>query len=215
MDNEEFLRRLSEVSEWHRPMLGPNGCYSVNKNAAKRLPPPQITEQELNEMSDEEVEQYYNELIKWRESQPNDSIQPEILKVKCQPMDCPDCGKLCEHGRRVERKLHESGARHWRTKCQECGFYKDPMTGKFTVHHHQAHSYLTQIAKPKQGKYKSKYQRPREHLLEKIREQPKPEPEPEPVVVKKTYWLIREHGDSIIREMRHTEIIEMRKPKHK
>ena len=213
MDNEEFLRRLSEVSEWYRPRLGPNGCYSVSPKNIKLVEHPgEITEQELMDMSEQEAQAYYEQLVAWREQQPNESIQPEILRVKCQPVDCADCGKHCENGRRVERKLHESGGKHWRTKCVTCGLYRDPMTGKFTVTPAQAHTYLTQIAKPKLGKYRSKYQ-PVKEKIAKIAKIKPPEPEPVPVSVKKTYWLIREHGDSVIREMRHTEIIEMRKPK--
>jgi hypothetical protein len=210
MDNDEFLKRLSEVSEWHRPMLGPNGCYSVNKNAKQREleKPREITEQELDEMTDSEAQAYYDALVAWRETQPNDSLQPEILKVKVQAIDCPDCGRHCPQGRRTERKLHLSGSKHWREKCCECKNYRDPMSGEFTVSCYVAHQYLTQVFKPKMGKNNSKYQKVNK---EEKQEKPKPpEPEYENVSVKKEYWLIKEHGDGVIRELRSIEKIEQR-----
>jgi hypothetical protein len=160
MNEKEFLKRLSEVSEWHRPQTGPNGCYSVVKGAkAKSIEHPGvITEQELEEMTDSEVKRYYDRLMAWREAQPNESVPPEILKVKVQARDCDDCGRHCPQGRRTQRKLHESGGRHWREYCEVCEHFKDPLTGLFTVNKEVSHQYFTQFYKPKLGKYKSKYQ---------------------------------------------------------
>jgi hypothetical protein len=213
MDNEEFLRKLTEVSDWHRPMLGPNGCYSVNKNAKARIPPPQITEEELNDMTDEEVQDYYDELVAWRETQPNDSVQPVIKQVKNQPVDCEDCGVHCPNGRHTEHKQCITGKKHWRHKCVTCGLYKNPMSGKFDVTPQQSHGFFASYYREKKGVYASKFQTPREIIKQKIAKQPKPpkpEPEYEDVSVKVNYWLIRESGESVIRELKSTEKIERR-----
>jgi hypothetical protein len=160
MNNEEFLKRLSEVTEWHRPHLGPNGCYSVAKGKETKLieHPGAVTEQELEEMTEHEVKVYYDKLLAWREAQPNDSVPLEITKVKIQPVDCPDCGQHCATGRRLEVKQYESGAKHWRKFCRECEMFKNPIDGEFNITKHQAHQFFIQFYKPKQGKYKSKYQ---------------------------------------------------------
>jgi len=160
MNKKEFLQRLSEVSEWHRPHLGPNGCYSVAKGKTIKLPehPGTVTEQELEEMSEHEVKCYYDRLLAWREAQPNESVPPEITQVKVQAVDCEDCGRYCEYGRRTQRKLHDSGSRHWREFCVECEQFKDPATGKFTVPKLGSHQYFNDYYKPKLGLYRSKYQ---------------------------------------------------------
>ncbi len=63
MNNDEFLKRLSEVSEWYRPQTGPMGQPSVSKGRAKPIPlhPGPITEEELDEMSEEAVTEYYEQ----------------------------------------------------------------------------------------------------------------------------------------------------------
>jgi hypothetical protein len=155
MDEKLFLQKLSEVAEWHRPQTGPNGAASVNKRA--RHPGP-ITQAELDEMTDQEAQDYYDQLMAYKESQPNDNIAPEITRVKIQAIDCEDCGKHCENGRQVQRKLCVSGQLHWRTSCQTCGLYRDPATGKFTLTSKEVHNYLNCYYRPKLGVYKSKYQ---------------------------------------------------------
>jgi hypothetical protein len=159
MNNELFLKRLSEVAEWTRPQTGPSGAKSINKRA-KEAPehPGPISELELAEMTDTEAEQYYERLMAWRESQPNNSVPPEITQLKIQPVDCEDCGQHCENGRRVETRLCSTGRPHWRTRCQVCDRYKDPATGKFTLTPKETHNYLLCYYRPKLGVYKSKYQ---------------------------------------------------------
>ena len=160
MNEEEFLTRVAEVSEWHRPQTRPNGCDSVSKGKNKPMPehPGPITELELEEMSEHEVKVYYDKLLAWREAQPNNSVPPEIIRVKTQPVDCPDCGLHCPLGRRTEKKLHESGSKHWRERCVNCDTFRDPLTGQFTLSKQASHQYFIQFYKPKLGKYKSKYQ---------------------------------------------------------
>lgn len=160
MDDKEFLKRLSEVSEWHRPQISMGGIQAPSKIKPEKVVahPGPITEEELEEMSDLEVKQYYKQLMAWQDQQPNMGIAPEIKTVKIQPVDCEDCGRHCPEGRRVERKLHETGQRHWRYRCRECGLYRDPMTGQYTLTPQVAHQYLGQYYRPKLGLYKSKYQ---------------------------------------------------------
>ena len=201
MNKDEFLKRLSEVSEWHIPMLGPNGCYSVAKGREKRIEHPgMVTEEELEAMSEHEVKQYYDKLMAWRESQPNPSVQPEILAVKIQAKDCEDCGQHCPNGRKTQKKLHDSGSKHWREWCLECQRYRDPLTGEFTVRKEVAHQYLTQFYKPKLGKYKSKYQPKLEPTVKAERPNRKLT---KSQIIEKMYaegsWETRETEDSITR----------------
>ena len=81
MDEKLFLQKLSEVAEWHRPQTGPNGACSVNKRAksAPQHPGP-ITQAELDEMSDEDAQLYYDQLMAYKASLPNDSVPAEIIK---------------------------------------------------------------------------------------------------------------------------------------
>jgi hypothetical protein len=159
MDEKLFLQRLSEVSEWVRPQTGPNGAKSVNKRAkAPPEHPGPITEAELAEMTDTEAEQYYERLMAWRESQPNNSVPPEIKELKIQSTACEDCGEYCANGRRVESRLCVTGERHWRTRCQVCERYRDPATGLFTVTSQEVHRYFASYYRPKLGVYNSKHQ---------------------------------------------------------
>lgn len=158
MDNEEFLKRLSEVSEWSRPQVGPTGCASVRKGHPEPEHPGAITEAELEEMTDEEVELYYAQLIAWREAQPNETLRPVIQRVKVQAKNCEDCDRHCPEGRRTQRKLHYTGSRHWREWCQTCELFRDPATGKFTLPKLGSHQYFGSYYRPKLGVYDSKYQ---------------------------------------------------------
>ncbi len=176
MNNDKFLKRLSEVAEWHRPHLGPNGCYSVAKGKTVKTVehPGAITELELEAMTDWEVQQYYDQLMAWQESQPNESVPPEIVKVKVQAVDCEDCGRYCEHGRRTQRKLHENIQRHWREFCTECEQFKNPETGRFDIPKLGSHQFFRNYLKPKLGRWPN--QSPdlpkisRQQLIRKIEE---------------------------------------------
>ena len=203
MNKDEFLKRLSEVAEWHIPMLGPNGCYSVAKGRTKVIEHPgEVTAEELEEMSDWEVKRYYDKLMAWRESQPNPSVHPEILKVKIQPTDCEDCGRHCPLGRRTEKKLHESGAKHWRERCVECDTFKDPLTGQFTLSKQASHQYFIQFYKPKLGKYRSKYQpklEPKEKATRPNRAPKLTKSQIMEKIISEGHWETRETEDSITR----------------
>lgn len=160
MDNELFLKKLSEVAEWHRPQTGPQGFPSVKRGTEKtNVPKPEpVTEAELDAMSDAEVEAYYDQLIKWRESQPNDSVPPEIVKLKAPNKPCEDCGKELTEHRRVECKRYDSSGGHWRTRCVNCTNYQNPLTKEFNISQGASHQFFIDFYRPKQGKYNSKYQ---------------------------------------------------------
>lgn len=175
MDEKLFLQKLSEVAEWHRPQTGPNGACSINKRA-KSAPehPGPITQEELDEMSDAEAQDYYDRLMAYKASLPNDSVGPEIKRLKIQPVNCEDCGNTCANGRKLESKLHQTGKPHWRTRCVECNLYKDPVTGKFTINPQSVHSYMGSYYRPKLGIYKSKFQseikKPEPQIKERLKE---------------------------------------------
>lgn len=217
MDNEDFLRRLSEVSEWHRPQVGQNGFPNFNKGRRpKNTPAPrQITEQELDAMTEEELEQYHNELMAWREAQPNDSIAPEIKAIKPQPTQCDDCGQMLDCQRRVEKKLHITGQRHWRVKCVNCQCYQHPGTGKFTVKYQQSHQFFCDYYRLKKGLYRSKYQ-PDVRPESKTQTDHTPQdPESEPVSYEKYiyYVLVSGCGDNVIKHRREILLPEIKKDK--
>jgi hypothetical protein len=162
MNNELYLKRLSEVSEWHRPSVGPNGALSVNKRAKSApLHPGPITEQELNDMSEEELEEYREKLEAWQESQPNPSLAPKIIKIKAQCQPCDDCGRQLNEAHKVEHRCYDSGITHWRSRCTNCGLFRHPQTGQYTITQAQAHQFFNSYYRSNLGKYMSKYQRMR------------------------------------------------------
>jgi hypothetical protein len=142
MNNDEFLKRLDEVSEWHRPQCGPTGGPK-HKNKDKLVEHPgELTEEELSEMSDTEVNKYHSKLMAWLEQQPNYSTGPEITKLKYEPRSCEDCSRQCKKPRVVESKLVQQPVQYWRTRCNICCLYKDPATGKFSLNSVGVHNYL-------------------------------------------------------------------------
>lgn len=160
MDNELFLKKLSELTEWHRPQTGPNGHPSVSKGRERKQveKPEPVTEAELDAMTDTEVQEYYDRLVAWRESLPNDSVPPEIIRLKCNPHDCEDCGQTLNEHRKIECKKYDSAGGHWRTRCANCGNYQHPHTKEFSVSQGASHQFFLNFYRPKLGKYKSKYQ---------------------------------------------------------
>lgn len=177
MDPKLFLKRLSEVSEWHRPRLGPNGAPVIGQRlAAYDIPHPGVkTEEELDEMSDQEIKEYYEQLMAWREAQPNESVPPEVLKVRPQPKNCEDCGRHCPEGRRTEKKLHFTGRPHWREYCKECEQFRDPRTREFTLPKLGSHQYFNDCYRvykaDKRGPYKKTLERQKEYDVTETREQ--------------------------------------------
>lgn len=111
MKKELFEQKLSEVCEWQlEPVVTPY------KNAKYR---------------DEEEEDF----LLNRETTPL-----QITKLKCLDEVCVDCGKLCEGGRKMEKKMYswnKPSKRHWRRKCVTCGTFENPQ-GEFGFNGYEA-----------------------------------------------------------------------------
>ena len=201
MNNDEFLKRLSEVSDWYRPQTGPMGQPSVSKGRARPLPehPGAVTEAELMEMSEEEITEYYDQLLAWREAQPNASVPPEILRLKTYARQCEDCRQACDSTRRVECKQYMTGRAHWREYCNYCESFKDPRTGEFNVKREASAQFfanmyrrdkpLPRVKVPKEPKVKKPLGRPRKLTKSQLVEQ----------IIAEGTWITQETEDSVIR----------------
>jgi hypothetical protein len=202
MNNDEFLKRLSEVSEWYRPQTGPQGQPSVSKGRAKPIPlhPGAITAEELDEMSEEAVTEYYDQLIAWREAQPNASVPPEILRLKPYARTCEDCNKSCDSTRRVECKQYITGKEHWREYCNYCELFKDPRTNKFSVSRQGSAQFfgnlyrkdkpMPKIKVAKEPKIKKPLGRPKKLTKSQLVEQ----------IIAQGTWVTHETETSVIRQ---------------
>lgn len=142
MEDQEFIAKLSQLAEWHRPQIGPNGQPSQSKRIKFLEKIYQEQEAEEDEDSDLDPEEELAEdpedpedqkpKRKYQPPKFNPNIPPEIKTVKHTPLPCEDCGRICE-GRRVEHRLLISPERHWRSRCDACGLTKDPNTGKYDL----------------------------------------------------------------------------------
>lgn len=124
MDNEQFLKKLTEVAEWeipdsikgtlHQPKHRANYEYLEQDDADVELQDPDLlTEEEINRI--------------------NLSFPPRLLKVKVQPVWCTYCGRFCEKGLEQEVRLHRLPRNHWRRRCITCGKYQDPYTKEINL----------------------------------------------------------------------------------
>jgi hypothetical protein len=201
MNNDEFLKRLSEVAEWYRPQTGPQGQPSVSKGRAKPIPehPGPITEAELDEMTEEAVTEYYDQLIAWREAQPNQSVPPEILRLKPYARTCEDCRQSCDSTRCVERKLYVTGVKHWREYCNYCERFRDPRTGEFSVKREASAQFfgnmfrrdkpMPKVKVPKEPKIKKPLGRPKKLTKSQLVEQ----------IISEGTWIVQETDTALIR----------------
>jgi hypothetical protein len=202
MNNDEFLKRLSEVAEWYRPQTGPQGQPSVSKGRAKPIPehPGAITEAELDEMTEEAVTEYYEQLIAWREAQPNASVPPEILRLRPYARKCEDCNKACDSTRRVECKQYVTVVRHWREYCNYCERFRDPRTGEFSVKREASAQFFGNLYRrdkpmpkakvPKEPKEKRPLGRPKKLTRSQIVEQ----------IIAQGTWVTHETETAVIRQ---------------
>jgi len=124
MKREEFLRKLSEVADWHIPKLEmPARDWAYMKNKA-------CTENNEDDDNDQEQDTTTMALATGR----NPTAAPELLGLKNQSRACEDCGTTCTKGRVTEKIRYEyQGQAIWRERCRNCGMSKDPFTGKFDV----------------------------------------------------------------------------------
>lgn len=124
MDKELFKQKLSQVAEWQIPKLTDTDIREARKRATGRGRP---TNEALYEQ--QHLEQFLEQY-----GGVNPTAPAELVKVKCQPVDCEHCGKFCENGRQTEIKQYESNKkRHWREKCVTCNQFKNPWTGAFDL----------------------------------------------------------------------------------
>lgn len=66
----------------------------------------------------------------------NKNDAPGMLRVdSILPDDpiCRDCGKLCETQRIIYHVKIHYPAEHWRSQCQNCNCYYNPITKKFDL----------------------------------------------------------------------------------
>ena len=200
MNNEEFLKRLSEVSEWHRPQTGPGGAASINKRARSTPEHPgPVTQTQLAEMTDDEAQDYYDRLMAWREAQPNQSMPPEILRLKTYARTCEDCEQTCDSTRRVECRQYMTGRAHWREYCNYCESFKDPRTGEFSVKRvisaqffanlYRRDRPLPRVKVAKEPRVRGPRGRPRKLTKTQLVEQ----------IIADGHWVTHETEDSVIR----------------
>ena len=123
MEDKKFIEILEELAETHRPMVGPNGAPSQLKRHVEKY------QDELEE-AEEECFDRDGKIINLVR---NDTIPLEIKKLKPREHICDDCGRVCTNIRVVEHRKNDIIHPHWRSKCRECGCFKDPFTGRFDL----------------------------------------------------------------------------------
>lgn len=125
MDQEEYLKKLSEVSKWRPATLVTAGPGRPSDRRYKKTK--QHTLDSIEE-DEEEIEEDINE------DAPLADLGPEIVELKCQAQICEDCGIVCPNGRKKELKLYTVNKRpHWRHGCVTCDRAYNPYTGKYDI----------------------------------------------------------------------------------
>lgn len=145
MDDKEFRRRLSEVADWRIPETQQETSNNAKKKRGRK--------------SNDEIYMELREQIFHEEFDGiNNTIPPMLVRVKCQPTTCEDCGEHCPNGRKKETKLYETGSkkvRNWRERCLTCDKSKNPFTGKFDLTTQQASHIWTNYLRETKGLYKT------------------------------------------------------------
>jgi hypothetical protein len=120
MDKQIYELKLAEVAEMKIPKI------AVNKSKTRGRGRPTKEEQ-----YQEEHEQVFLDMF----NEVNPTMIKELVKIKKQAVDCPDCGQHCPEGRRQEIKFYNLPlhAPHRRPRCLECNLYRDPTTGKYDL----------------------------------------------------------------------------------
>ena len=118
MKDELFKQKLSEVAEWHIPKV------ELGSNERRKL---KGKDEQFYQRHQEEFLKIVNGVVP--------GTQPVVTKLKLHNTDCEDCGKCCPNGRSVLHKISVGAGlpRHMRNKCESCGLWQDPRTGKYTV----------------------------------------------------------------------------------
>jgi hypothetical protein len=127
MDNDLFLKRLTDVAEWFRPKetgFSVNTPKSLKRKYAQLAA--KVDTEEGSEESDTEDEQ----------SEPLKEVEtaPRIVRIHPIVKDCEDCGKKKVYDRVVTSKLLHGPARnYWKHHCSSCKSYKNPYTGEYSL----------------------------------------------------------------------------------
>lgn len=154
MNDEEFKQKLSEVAEWKIPDTPRETSLNAKKKRGRKS-----NEDEYMELREEIFYEEFGGV--------NPTYPPMLLKVKCQPTICGDCGRTCENGCHKEKKLYETGKgkkRNWRERCVTCGLHKNPFTGKFELNSNQAPHAWTSFLRDSKGVYKTQGNEAREDM---------------------------------------------------
>ena len=121
MDQQEFLRKLSEVAEWKIPENEQETSANAKKKRGRK------SDEELYQEAHEEI---FNEI----HGGVNPTKSPLLLKVKYKKETCEHCGNDCPNGRHVQTKLIEGKEKKaWRSYCSACDKYSNPYTGEFDL----------------------------------------------------------------------------------
>ncbi len=126
MTKDELMQKLLEVAEFRMPKLNASDIKQSKQRAKGRGRP--STEDQYQD----EHEQVFLDLFQGI----NPTHAPELVKVHIKPIDCEDCGRHCETGRKMEIKFYQevpNHVAHRRTRCLECNRYRDPYTGEYTL----------------------------------------------------------------------------------
>jgi hypothetical protein len=126
MTKDELKQKLLEVAEFKMPKLNASEI-KISKQRARGKGRPSHEDQ-----YEQEHEQVFLDMFQGI----NPTHAPELVKVLIKPVDCEDCGRHCENGRKMEIKFYHAQPRHIahrRTRCLVCNKYKDPYTGEFTL----------------------------------------------------------------------------------
>lgn len=124
MDKKLFEQRLTEVSEWQIPKLTETDIKEARQRQRGRG---RVSNEELYQQAQEDL--FIEEFDGINPTHP-----PQIVKLKNLGCVCDDCGRHCENGRHLEKKIYEANKkRHWREKCLTCDRFKNPYTGEFDL----------------------------------------------------------------------------------
>lgn len=159
MDDKEFKQRLSEVAEWKIPDTSREISPGLKKKRGRKS-----EEDKYQEEHQEVFLEIFNGV--------NPTYAPVITKLKCQPVCCDDCGKICSEGRKVEAKHYvTNGKPHWRKHCVTCEHFQNPYTGDFDINNGTENSITwTGYLKTPRAKYKPKAKVINDFLVKKTDE---------------------------------------------
>ena len=138
MDKKKFEQLLSEVADWHYPILNAVGepitGKLLDRIKANPIPKPKFDPRDLDEMSEEQLRDLQRRIVAWQETQPNENAPPQIDRIKATPVACGGCSSTVEGGPHWERIRFVANDRfYWKTKCTTCKRYRNPWTGEFDI----------------------------------------------------------------------------------